>query len=184
MPLAKANVNSVCSTSGCQITYADSGLLLQVPNMLAAKPTAATLSAVRKADNALQCVPAFANVTRSVSFTSAYSNPGSGTQPVVVNGSNVGAAAVSLNTNFDATGTAPLSVRYDDAGRMTLSARYAGSTANGDIDLLLVGEDNFVSKPYGLCAEGRRPSPGTSAIAMAPVAPCSPAAFAPVTASR
>ena len=153
VPLAKANVNSVCSTSGCQITYADSGLLLQVPNMLAAKPTAATLSAVRKADNALQCVPAFANVTRSVSFTSAYSNPGSGTQPVVVNGSNVGAAAVSLNLNFDATGTAPLSVRYDDAGRMTLSARYAGSTANGDLDLLLVGEDNFVSKPYGLCLQ-------------------------------
>lgn len=156
VPLAKANVNSVCSTSGCQITYADSGLLLQVPNMLAAKPTAATLSAVRKADNALQCVPAFANVTRSVSFTSAYSNPGSGTQPVVVNGSNVGAAAVSLNLNFDATGTAPLTVRYDDAGEMKLSARYVGGAGSGDEGLVLDNsntDDLFVSKPYGLCLQ-------------------------------
>lgn len=156
VPLAKANVNPVCSTSGCQITYAESGLLLQVPNMLAAKPTAATLSAVRKADNALQCVPAFANVTRSVSFTSAYSNPGSGTQPVVVNGSNVGAAAVSLNLNFDANGTAPLTVRYDDAGEMKLSARYVGGAGSGDEGLELDNrntDDLFVSKPYGLCLQ-------------------------------
>lgn len=156
VPATKPLSVPVCSTSGCQISYANSGLLLQVPNMLAAKPTAATLSAVRKADNALQCVPAFANVTRSVSFTSAYSNPSSGTQPVVVNGSNVGAAAVSLNLNFDATGTAPLTVRYDDAGEMKLSARYVGGAGSGDEGLVLDNsntDDLFVSKPYGLCLQ-------------------------------
>ncbi|WP_082805243.1 DUF6701 domain-containing protein [Pseudomonas sp. BMS12] len=153
VPATKPLSTPVCSTSNCRITYADSGLLLQVPNMLAAKPTPATVSAVRKSDNALQCVPAFANVTRSVSFTSAYSNPSSGTQPVVVNGSDVRGTPVSLNLNFDATGTAPLTVRYDDAGQMTLTASYAGSVANDDLGLNLAGSDLFVSKPYGLCLQ-------------------------------
>jgi MSHA biogenesis protein MshQ len=143
----------ICSTTGCGITYADSGLLLQVPNMLAAKPTAATISAVRKSDNALQCVPAFANVSRNVGFTSAYTNPSTGTQPVVVNGSTVRGTAVSVNLNFDASGTAPLTVRYDDAGQMTLNASYAGSSATADPGLTLTGSDLFVSKPYGLCLQ-------------------------------
>lgn len=152
-PATKALSVPVCSTSNCRITYADSGLLLQVPNMLAAKPTGATISAVRKSDNGLQCVPAFASVSRNVNFTSAYSNPASGTQPVVVNGSDVRGTAVSLALNFDATGTAPLLVRYDDAGQMTLNASYAGSTATADPGLTLSGADLFVSKPYGLCLQ-------------------------------
>lgn len=153
VPATKPNSQPVCSTAGCQITYADSGLLLQVPNMLAAKPTAATLSAVRKADNALQCVPAFANVTRSVSFTSDYLNPSAGSKPVVVNNTDVRDTPVSINLSFDATGTAPLTVRYDDAGQMKLTARYEGGAG---IDDGLVLEQRtvdgvFVSKPYGLC---------------------------------
>ena len=152
-PATKPLSTTVCSTSGCQINYADSGLLLQVPNMLAAKPTAATLSAVRKSDNALQCVPAFANVTRNVSFTSAYVNPVTGTQPVVVNSTSVGSTAVSLALAFDGTGTAPLTVRYDDAGQMSLAATYTGSAASNDVGLVLGGSDLFVSKPYGLCLQ-------------------------------
>ncbi len=153
VPATRPNSQPVCSTVGCQITYADSGLLLQVPNMLAAKPTAATLSAVRKADNALQCVPAFANVTRSVSFTSDYLNPSAGSKPVVVNNTDVRDTPVSINLSFDATGTAPLTVRYDDAGQMQLTARYEGGAG---IDDGLVLEQRtvdgvFVSKPYGLC---------------------------------
>lgn len=156
VPTTKPNGLPVCSTAGCQISYADSGLLLQVPNLLAAKPTPATISAVRKSDSALQCVPAFANVTRSISFTSAYSNPSSGTQPVVINGSEVRATPVSLSLNFDATGTAPLTVRYDDAGEMQLRARYLGSADDATEGLVLdntLTDDLFVSKPYGLCLQ-------------------------------
>ncbi|MBT9531431.1 MAG: MSHA biogenesis protein MshQ, partial [Pseudomonas sp.] len=153
VPTTKPNSQTVCSTAGCQINYADSGLLLQVPNLLAAKPTPATISAVRKSDDALQCVPAFANVDRVVQFTSAYADPATGSQLVVVNGSNVGAVATSINLSFDSTGTAPLLVRYDDAGLMTLDARYSGSVATGDVGLLLHDDDQFVSKPYGLLLE-------------------------------
>lgn len=155
-PTTKPLSVPVCSTANCTISYANSGLLLNVPNMLAAKPTMATLSAVRKADNAQQCVPAFANVTRSIRFTSAYSNPNSGSQPVVINGSAVGSTPVSLNLNFDVTGTAPLTVRYDDAGEMKLSARYLGSSGTNDAGLELDNvdtDDLFVSKPYGLCLQ-------------------------------
>ena len=151
VPATKPNSQPVCSTAGCQISYAASGLLLQVPNMLAAKPTAATLSAVRSSDDALQCVPAFDNVDRIVQFTSAYDDPDSGSQPVLVNGSAVTGTATDVSLHFDETGTAPLTVRYDDAGRMNLSASYAGSDATGDVGLLLAGEAQFVSKPYGLC---------------------------------
>ena len=147
VPSTKANSQTLCSTSSCAINFADSGLLLTVPNLLAAKPTAATISAVRKADNALLCVPAFANVSRSISFTSAYSNPITGTKPVVINGSNLN---TSLNLAFDANGTAPLTVRYDDAGLMNLTASYTGNVANADAGLLMNGSTQFVSKPYGL----------------------------------
>ncbi|WP_137974777.1 DUF6701 domain-containing protein [Pseudomonas sp. F(2018)] len=158
VPATKPNSQTVCSTAGCQISYAASGLLLQVPDMLAAKPTPASISAVRSSDNALQCVPAFANVTRSVSFTSAYSNPTSGTQPVVVNGVNVGSTPVGLNLAFDANGTAPLTVRYDDAGLMTLNASYTGSVANGDEGLVMAGADNFIARPVGLCLYSDTPN--------------------------
>lgn len=141
----------VCSTSGCQIAFAKSALLLQVPNMLAAKPTSASVSAVRASDNAKQCVPAFANVTRTVSFSSAYANPTSGTQAVVINGTAVGGSAVGLSLSFDANGSAPLTVRYDDAGQISLAAGYSGSVATGDPGLVMTGSDLFVSKPYGLC---------------------------------
>jgi MSHA biogenesis protein MshQ len=147
LPLTKANSQTLCSTANCAISFADSGLLLTVPNLLAAKPTPATISAVRKADDALLCVPAFANVRRSISFTSAYSNPATGTKSVVTYGPH---ADTSL-LDFDANGTAPLTVRYDDAGLMTLTASYAGSVATADDGLAMSGSsDPFVSKPYGL----------------------------------
>jgi len=164
VPTTKPNSQTVCSTAGCQINYADSGLLLQVPNLLAAKPTPATISAVRKSDDALQCVPAFANVERVVQFTSAYADPATGSQPVVVNGSNVGAVASNINLSFDSTGTAPLLVRYDDAGLMSLDARYSGSAATGDVGLLLRDDDQFVSKPYGLLLETDTDSSCTAGI--------------------
>ncbi|OYT96195.1 MAG: hypothetical protein CFE49_08665 [Pseudomonas sp. PGPPP3] len=176
VPTTKPNSQTVCSTTGCQINYADSGLLLQVPNLLAAKPTPATISAVRKSDDALQCVPAFANVTRSVSFTSAYANPTSGTQPVVVNASDVRATPVSVNLNFDSTGTAPLTVRYDDAGLLNLSARYSGNADNGDEGLVLNGADQFVSKPYGLLLETNTTSGCTAGINCPPYEEGSPSA--------
>ncbi len=75
-PATKPLSVPVCSTANCTISYAESGFLLDVPNMLAAKLTdGASITAVRKADNAALCVPAFANVTRTIGFTAAMLTP-------------------------------------------------------------------------------------------------------------
>jgi MSHA biogenesis protein MshQ len=152
-PTTKPLSVPVCSTANCTISYADSGFLLDVPNMLAAKPTDASITAVRKADNAASCVPAFAGVTRTIGFTAAYVDPNSGTQPVVVNGSSISAAVTNLSLSFDGNGRAPLTVRYNDAGQRSLSASYSGSAGTGDSGLQMNGTDLFVSKPYGLCLQ-------------------------------
>jgi MSHA biogenesis protein MshQ len=151
-PVTKPLSVSTCTTSGCKISYADSGFLLTVPNLLAAKPTAATIKAVKKSDTSQACVPGFASGTRTVQFSSSYISPATGTQPVIVNGTSVSAALTDVSLNFDATASAPLTVRYDDAGQMTLNARYA-PTSGVDNGLVMTGNDNFVAKPYGLCIQ-------------------------------
>ncbi|TBV17469.1 DUF6701 domain-containing protein [Stutzerimonas kirkiae] len=139
--------------SNCQVEFLDSGFVLDVPNMVAAKPVQAYIRAVRKSDESEQCVPGFADVARVVSFTSAYHTPTSGTQAVVVNDQSVKSDPVQQNLIFDSNGSALLEVRYDDAGKMTLNASYTGSVENGDSGLLMTGTTDFVSKPYGLYLE-------------------------------
>lgn len=170
--------NSRCqlgaTSTSCGISFADSGLLLQVPNLLAGKLTPATISAVRKSDNALQCVPAFADVDRQVQFTSTYVDPAAGSESVLVNGSSVGSSASNITLHFDSNGTAPLQVRYDDAGLLNLSARYSGNADNGDEGLVLNGADQFVSKPYGLLLETNTTSGCTAGINCPPYEEGSP----------
>ncbi|MEO4048505.1 LamG domain-containing protein [Pseudomonas sp. CAU 1711] len=141
------------SSSSCQMNFVDSGFVLQVPTLLAAKPAAATLRAVKKADSSQACVPGFASVSRTVNFTAGYVDPASGSRSLQVNGAGVGAAPVPLTLAFDSSGTAPLTVRYDDAGLMTLAANYSGSAGTGDAGLVMSGSTQFLSKPYGLCLE-------------------------------
>lgn len=139
-------------SASCAVSFAASGFILNVPNTLAAKPTPATLRAV-KADptNPQACVPGFASGSRSVAFTRSYSNPNTGTQAVSVNGTPV-TTATPVTLNFDAAATAPLTVQYNDAGQVALTADYA-PTSGLENGLLLNGTDAFVSKPYGLCLQ-------------------------------
>lgn len=163
LPATRPLTQRVCSTSGCRITFSDSGFLLNVPHMVAGKPVAATIQAVRKADNAAVCVPGFANVTRTVGFNAVYDSPATGTRAVVVNGVSVVTAPASppsttpptgVSLSFDANGRATpnLQVRYDDAGRMTLAASYTDTTANpGSSGHRMVGSTQFIARPVGLC---------------------------------
>ena len=150
VPAVKPFSVPVCSTTGCKIAYVDSGFLFDVPTLIAAKPQSVTLRAVKKDDLSQACVPGFADVTRSLSFSSAYSAPNTGSQAVVVNGASVTASPTALSLDFDSTGSTPLTVRYDDAGQMRLNASYTGTVANDDAGLSMSHTDLFVSKPYGL----------------------------------
>ena len=139
----------------CTFSAADSGLLFDVPNHVSEALQTVNVSAVRKADNALVCTPAFASVTKSIAFSCTTSNPASGTLPVRVggralNGANSAAAACdatgqAVSLAFNASGVASTTVQYADVGQMLLSARYTGSGT--DAGLVLTGTDSFIAAP-------------------------------------
>jgi MSHA biogenesis protein MshQ len=151
-PTAKPNSQTTCSTANCQINFADSGFLFDVPNLLANKELAnIELRAVRKDISTQRCVPAFETGTRRIQFWSGYSDPVTGTQPVQVNGTDVAGSApgTGIDLAFGPGAQATMRVRYTDAGLMTLNARYAPATGE-EAGLVMTGTDQFVSKPYGL----------------------------------
>ena len=154
-PVPANTTSCTFGSPSCTFTASDSGLLFDVPDHVAEVAQTVSVSAVRKSDNGLACVPAFASVSRSVTFTCATTNPSTGTRPVRVggralnSGNNASAAcdasgqAVSLA--FNASGVASTAVQYADVGQMLLNARYAGS--GSDAGLVMTGSDNFIAAP-------------------------------------
>lgn len=143
------------STASCSHVYNDSGLIFDVPNHVSEVLQTVNVSAVKKSDNNLLCIPAFANVPKSVTFKCAYSNPTTGTLPARVNGNamnatnnltaacDVGGRAVSLS--FNGSGVASTTFQYADVGNMALTATYTGS--GSDAGLTMTGSDSFIAKP-------------------------------------
>lgn len=142
-------------TPSCTFTSSDSGLLFDVPHHVSETLQNITVSAVKKADNSLACVPAFGSVSKNVAFTCSYANPASGMLPVRVGGQalnagNNAAAACdgtgqTLGLAFDASGVASTTVQYADVGNLTLNAQYTGSGA--DAGLVMTGTDTFIAAP-------------------------------------
>ena len=148
----------------CTYTAADAGLLFDVPHHLAEGVQALTVSAVRKSDNALSCVPAFASVSKSVSFSCAYGNPASGTLPVrlagsALNSGNSAAAACdsagrAVALAFNANGVASTTLQYADVGQVTLAARYTGAAGSSEAGLVMTGSDSFIAAPTSFTISG------------------------------
>lgn len=155
-PALRCRINGVLSNQ-CALTFADSGLLVSVPPLIAGKSDTLTISAVRKSDNSPACIPAFANVTRPVQLWGSYIDPGpteqKGNKLIQVKEQPVGSTPVTRNLAFNANGQAQSSVRYDDAGKMQLDARYQGDASRGDAGLVMEGNTQFVSRPYGFCLQ-------------------------------
>ncbi|MCJ8168414.1 DUF6701 domain-containing protein [Atopomonas sediminilitoris] len=145
--------NLSAGTDSCDIAFADSGFIFDVPTQISGKPSSNVLiSAVKKDDASQACVPAFANVSKAIGFWFDYSNPSTGTLALSLNGTTLGSNAASptaVNLSFDGNAQAPLSVTYPDAGQLTLNARFTESVS-GQPDLLMQGNDSFVVKPFGL----------------------------------
>ncbi len=149
--------NTTTATASCSLPFADSGLLVSAPNHVSETVQNITISAVRKANNALNCVPAFANVSRAVNLKCAYANPITGTLPARVAGSalnttnNANAACdatgQSLSLSFNASGTAATTLQYADVGQMSLNATYTGSAGTGDVGLVMTGSGSFIAAP-------------------------------------
>lgn len=149
------------SAAACTVNFADSGLVFDVPDGISERPdNNILLSAVRKDNSSQQCVPAFANVSRSVAFWSDYITPDATGRPVAwpvrVNNQNAGTTEANRQTQtlvFNAQGQASIAVNYADAGRVQLNARYTGSVGTDDAGLVMNGADQFARRPAGLCIQ-------------------------------
>jgi MSHA biogenesis protein MshQ len=162
VPSTTAGSNTLCRSGGgalssanCTLNFAESGFIFDVPDKLANKPTGTiSISAVKTSDVTQQCVPTFASTTKNVGFWSTYIDPTTliSGQPVTVNAIAVGkqsSAATTLALAFDAEGKANINVNYPDAGKMQLDAKYTGT--GDESGLVMIGSDQFVSFPVGLC---------------------------------
>ena len=141
-----------CFSAGletCEMTFLDSGFIIDVPDHTSAETAGGTIAAVRKDDASQRCVPGFSDVTRDVALWSTYSDPNSGTESVVIDTQPVANASPgTVNTlEFNADGIADFDLTYPDAGRVGLSARYEGREENGDAGLVLIGATDFIARP-------------------------------------
>lgn len=147
------------ATSGgtCNYGITSSALLFSsIANHVAESVQSATLTAVRASDNSAVCTPAFANVTKAVTFTCGYSNPTTGTLPVRIAGTALNASASTaqgcdatgkaINLSFNASGTASFNVQYADVGQVSLTAAYTSSSGS-DAGLSMSGSASMKTAP-------------------------------------
>ncbi|MGQ5525045.1 DUF6701 domain-containing protein [Chitinimonas sp. PSY-7] len=166
VPALASGGGTTCPTGGngtCTIQVYDSALVFSptIPNQVAGLNSGTlTLAALGTDPATQQCIPAFANVTRTVSFWSSYVNPASGTKALTLTANPSGASSTSaisgsspgtaFSLAFNASGQAQVRVNYPDVGRITLNALYTGSIPNGDLGLSMAGSASFTVKPYTL----------------------------------
>ncbi|MDI5849396.1 DUF6701 domain-containing protein [Shewanella xiamenensis] len=170
IPSTIAGSNTLCrkgtgplNTASCTLSFAESGFIFDVPDKLANKPTSINISAVRKSNSSLECVPVFGNATKNVGFWSTYVSPSSIPsalqQAITIKGNSTGATTAigktqALRTQIPlrfTNGVASLEINYPDAGRVQLDARFDGT--GEDTGLVMTGSDQFVSVPAGLCVK-------------------------------
>lgn len=155
LPAVYCGMGTAATALGsCAYSAQSSALLFDVPHHAAGDVQTVGLYAIKANAAGTQCSAAFSG-SRNVKLSCAYSNPISGSAPVVVNGVGLNgtgatgsACDVAGNTqalNFDANGMATLNVSYADVGQMTMAASYSGSGA--DAGLNMSGNDTFIAAP-------------------------------------
>jgi MSHA biogenesis protein MshQ len=147
----------------CTYTAADSGLIFDVPNHRADVANTVKVTAVKKSDGSASCTPAFASVSKPVTFKCSYANPATGSWAVRVGGnalnaSNSASAACdatgrAVTLSFDSTGKASTTVQYADVGQVTLTGSYSGS-GSSEAGLVMSGSDSFITAPYTFNTSG------------------------------
>ncbi|MDI3429866.1 MSHA biogenesis protein MshQ [Aeromonas sp. V90_14] len=142
------------SAAACTLNFADSGFFFDVPDTYSNQPQTVAIKAVKKSDVTKQCVPGFANQSKSVKFWSSYVSPASNNfnSGMSVNNNLIGSSqanATAFSLNFDAQGQSTITVKYPDAGKVQLDARYDGT--GNEAGLVMTGADQFVARPVGLC---------------------------------
>jgi len=141
---ATCNING-----GCTLTASDSALLVTIPDHVAGTQQNVSIQAVRKADNAAVCTPAFTG-SQLLGVACGYVLPATGTVSPVVDfaGIQCDGTVYSYTKNFDATGSTTMALSYGDVGRMNLTVSHSGSGASAG--LAMSGTGIYVSAPASI----------------------------------
>ena len=141
----------------CTFAASDAGFLVSAPNHVAETNSTLTVQAVKKADNSLACVPAFASTSKTVNLMCSYTNPVTGTLPVRVAGAALNATnnpatacsagGANLSLAFNASGIATPSLQYADVGQMNIVASFTGTAGALNAGLVMTGSGNFITAP-------------------------------------
>lgn len=156
-PAATTATSCNFGAPSCTFTASDAGFVVTAPNHAAETNSTLTVQAVKKADNSLACVPAFASTSKSVNLKCSYTNPVTGTLPVRVAGAALNAtnstaaacdaAGANLSLAFNASGIATPSLQYADVGQMSIAASFTGTAGVLDAGLVMTGSGTFISAP-------------------------------------
>jgi MSHA biogenesis protein MshQ len=147
------------NSSSCDMSFAATGLMVTPVNHNSAVATAFNISALQDKPNEQACVPLFKNTSKDLTLSCSYSNPATGTLPLLVKGTGAfvplatsassacSATGQSVNLAFDNAGVATATMLYADAGKLTLNAKYE-SASGGDKGLKMQGSGEVVVAPY------------------------------------
>ena len=147
------------NSSSCDMSFAATGLMVNPVNHNSAVATAFNISALQDKPNEQACVPLFRNASKDLTISCGYSNPATGTLPVLVKGTGAfvplaasassacSATGQSVNLAFDNAGVATATMLYADAGKLTLNAKYE-SASGSDKGLKMQGSGEVVVAPY------------------------------------
>lgn len=143
-------------SSFCDLTFADAGFVVSIPEFISGREENVTIQAVKKSDATTQCIPAFANINKTIKLWSEYSLPNSGTLSAYASSPSVALgqtapSATSITAAFNASGVASVPLNYFDAGYVKLNVSYTGSGA--DAGLSMIGDATFLARPAGMCVE-------------------------------
>jgi len=154
-PLASNASTCNFGSPSCAFTVADAGFVMTAPDHVSGTSQSLSIAAVQKSATSNLCVPAFASVTKILSLACSYSNPTSGTRPLLVGGVALNASGSSgaacdgstqpLSLLFSALGVATASLQYNDVGRVTLNASFLGSGTTAGLNM--TGTSSFVVAP-------------------------------------
>ena len=147
------------NSSSCDMSFAATGLMVTPVNHNSAVATDFTISALQDKPNEQACVPLFRNASKDLTLSCSYSNPATGTLPLLVKGTGAfvplaasassacSATGQSVNLAFDNAGVATATMLYADAGKLTLNAKYE-SASGSDKGLKMQGSGEVVVAPY------------------------------------
>lgn len=147
------------NSSSCDMSFAATGLMVTPVNHNSAVATDFTISALQDKPNEQACVPLFKNASKDLTLSCSYSNPATGTLPLLVKGTGAfvplaasassacSATGQSVNLGFDNAGVATATMLYADAGKLTLNAKYE-SASGSDKGLKMQGSGEVVVAPY------------------------------------